>query len=115
VATSVLVAIYVPERVSNAARHAVRAVRQILFTQLRELEMRNACELLVGRDLITTDECRAIRAQTGRGLRQSAACASVGIWIKHPRSAAMKRWSRPAIRCRETSPDSQLATASSLP
>jgi hypothetical protein len=63
VATSVLFAIYVPERVSNAARHAVRAVRQILFTQMRELEVRNACELLVGRDLITTDECRAIRAQ----------------------------------------------------
>jgi hypothetical protein len=56
-ATSVLVAIYVPERVSNAARHPVRAVRQILFTQMRELEVRNACELLVGRDLITTDEC----------------------------------------------------------
>jgi hypothetical protein len=49
-----LVAIYVPERVSNAARHAVRSVRQILFTQMRELEVRNACELLVGRDLITT-------------------------------------------------------------
>jgi hypothetical protein len=63
VATSVLVAIYVPERVSNPARHAVRAVRQILFTQLRELEVRNACELLVGRDLITRDECRANRAQ----------------------------------------------------
>ena len=58
-----LVAIYVPERVSNAARHAVRAVRQILFTQMRELEVCNACELLVGRDLITTDECRAMRAQ----------------------------------------------------
>jgi hypothetical protein len=30
---------------------------------MRELEVRNAFELLVVRDLITTDECRAIRAQ----------------------------------------------------
>jgi predicted nucleic acid-binding protein len=36
---------------------------QIPFTQLHELEVRNAFELLVGRNLITKDECRAIQAQ----------------------------------------------------
>jgi len=61
--SSVLVAVYVPERFSKAARHAVRAVPQVPFTQLHELEILNAFELLVGRSLITRDECRAIRAQ----------------------------------------------------
>ena len=60
--SSVLVAIYVPERFSKTARQAVRAVPQIPFTQLHELEVRNAFELLVGRGLITREECRAIQA-----------------------------------------------------
>ena len=61
--SSVLVAVYVPERFSKAARHAVRAVAQIPFTPIHELEVRNAFELLVGRNLITKAECRAILAQ----------------------------------------------------
>jgi predicted nucleic acid-binding protein len=61
--SSVLVAVYVPERFSKAARQAVRAVPQIPFTQLHELEIRNAFELLVGRSLITREECLAIQAQ----------------------------------------------------
>ena len=61
--SSVLVAVYVPERFSKAARQAVRAVPQIPFTQLHELEVRNAFELLVGRSLITWEESRAIHAQ----------------------------------------------------
>lgn len=61
--SSVLVAVYVPERFSKAARQAVRAAPQIPFTQLHELEVRNAFELLVGRSLITREECRAIQAQ----------------------------------------------------
>ena len=61
--SSVLVAVYVPERFSKAARQAVRAAPQIPFTQLHELEVRNAFELLVGRSLITREECRAILAQ----------------------------------------------------
>jgi predicted nucleic acid-binding protein len=61
--SSVLVAVYVPERFSKAARQAVRAVPQIPFTQLHELEIHNAFELLVGRRLITREECRAIQAQ----------------------------------------------------
>ena len=55
--------VYVPERFSKAARQAVRVALQIPFTQLHELEVRNAFELLVGRNLITREECRAIVAQ----------------------------------------------------
>ncbi len=61
--SSVLVAVYVPEGFSKSARQVVRAVRQIPFTQLHELEVRNAFELLVGRNLITREECQAIQAQ----------------------------------------------------
>ena len=61
--SSVLVAVYVPERPSQAARQVVRAAPQIPFTQLHDLEVRNAFELLVGRHLITREECQAIQAQ----------------------------------------------------
>jgi predicted nucleic acid-binding protein len=61
--SSALVAIYVPERFSKTARQSVRAVPQIPFTQLHELEVRNVFELLVGRALISREECRAIQAQ----------------------------------------------------
>ena len=61
--SSVLVAVYVPERFSNAARQTVRAVPQVPFTQLHELEVPNAFELLVGRGWISREECRAIHAQ----------------------------------------------------
>jgi predicted nucleic acid-binding protein len=61
--SSVLGAIYVPERFSKMARQAVRAVPQVPFTQLHELEVRNAFELLVGRGMIARDECRAIQGQ----------------------------------------------------
>ena len=61
--SSVLVAVYVPERFSNAARQTVRAVPQVPFTQLHELEVPNAFELLVGRGSISREECRAIHAQ----------------------------------------------------
>ena len=60
--SSVLVAIYVSERFSNAARQSVRAVSQVPFTQLHELEVPNAFELLVGRGSISREECRAIQA-----------------------------------------------------
>ena len=66
--SSVLVAIYVPEHFSQTARQTVRAVPQIPFTQLHELEVRNAFESLVGRALITRDECRAILAQLDEDL-----------------------------------------------
>jgi hypothetical protein len=53
----------VPEHCSQTARQTVRAVPQIPFTQLHELEVHNAFESLVGRGLITRDECRAVFAQ----------------------------------------------------
>jgi len=61
--SSVLVAVYVPERFSKAARRVVRAAAQVPFTQLHELEVRNAFELLVGRRLITREECGTIQTQ----------------------------------------------------
>ena len=61
--SSALVAVYVPERFSKAARRAVRSLPQVPFTQLHELEVRNAFELLTGRGLISEEERRGIHAQ----------------------------------------------------
>jgi predicted nucleic acid-binding protein len=61
--SSALVPIYVPERFSASARSAVRNAREIPFTAIHELEVPNAFELLVGRELMTRDECRSIQQQ----------------------------------------------------
>jgi predicted nucleic acid-binding protein len=61
--SSALVPIYVPERFSTAARSAVRQAGQVPFTALHDLEVPNAFELLVGRELMTRDECRSIQEQ----------------------------------------------------
>ena len=61
--SSALVAVYVPERYSKAARRALRAVPQVPFTQLHELEVTNAFELLMGRGLISGEEHRDIHSQ----------------------------------------------------
>lgn len=61
--SSALVAVYIPERFSKAARSAVRSARQVPFTALHRLEVPNAFELLVGRGAITRDEKRAIDRQ----------------------------------------------------
>lgn len=61
--SSALVAVYVPERFSKAARRALRAVPQVPFTQLHELEVTNAFELLMGRGLISGEEHRDIHSQ----------------------------------------------------
>lgn len=61
--SSALVAVYIPERFSIAARKAVRAVPQVPFTPLHEVEVNNAFELLVGRGLITREECQGIQVQ----------------------------------------------------
>jgi predicted nucleic acid-binding protein len=61
--SSALVAVYVPERFSKAARLAVRAAGQIPFSALHRLEVPNAFEQLVGRNLITRDESRVLQAQ----------------------------------------------------
>ena len=75
--SSVLVAIYVPEQFSQTARQTVRAVPQIPFTQLHELEVRNAFESLVGRGLVTRDECRAILGSWMETWRASGSRASL--------------------------------------
>ena len=61
--SSALVPIYVPEHFSTLAHAAVRAAAQVPFTAIHELEVRNAFELLVGRQLITRQECGAIQQQ----------------------------------------------------
>ncbi|OFW20627.1 MAG: hypothetical protein A3G21_22160 [Acidobacteria bacterium RIFCSPLOWO2_12_FULL_66_21] len=61
--SSALVAVYVPERFSKAARSAVRTAGAIPFNALHRLEVPNAFEQLVGRGVMTRDECRALQAQ----------------------------------------------------
>ena len=61
--SSALVPVYVNERFSRAARSVVRTAGQIPFTAIHQLEVPNAFELLVGRKLITRDECLALQAQ----------------------------------------------------
>ena len=75
--SSVLVAVYVPERFSNAARQTVRAVPQVPFTQLHELEVPNAFELLVGRGSITQGRVSGHPSALAGRPRKSAARASV--------------------------------------
>jgi predicted nucleic acid-binding protein len=66
--SSALVPIYVPERFSHAARSVVQAAGQVPFTALHRLEIPNAIALLVGRQLLTNDEHRAVLAQLGDDL-----------------------------------------------
>jgi predicted nucleic acid-binding protein len=61
--SSALVAVYVTEQFSVAARAAVRAAQQIPFTRLHQLEVLNAFEMLVGREAISRHECRVILEQ----------------------------------------------------
>ena len=61
--SSALVAVYVTERFSKPARRALRAVPQVPYTQLHDLEVPNAFELLVGRTVMTRHECHSIHAQ----------------------------------------------------
>ena len=61
--SSALVPVYVTEWFSPAARSVVRTAGQVPFTDIHQLEVPSAFELLVGRELIARDECRAIQAQ----------------------------------------------------
>ena len=61
--SSALVPVYVPERFSKSARRALRSSPQVPFTPLHELEVPNAFALLLGRELISDAEYRAIRLQ----------------------------------------------------
>lgn len=60
--SSALIAIYITERFSVAARACSRTVRHIPFTLLHELEVPNAFERLVGREAITREQCRTVQA-----------------------------------------------------
>jgi predicted nucleic acid-binding protein len=60
--TSALVAVYVPERHSPAARRAVAMHPSIPFTLFHRLEARNAFELLVGRRQMTAQQRDAVLA-----------------------------------------------------
>lgn len=61
--SSAMVAIYVTERFSKAARAAVRRASQIPYTPLHQLEVPNAFEMLVGRGAITRNECQSLLEQ----------------------------------------------------
>ncbi len=61
--SSALVPVYVPERFSEGARSVIRTVGHVPFTALHRVEVQNAFELLVGRQLMTKDECRSVQAQ----------------------------------------------------
>ena len=61
--TSALVAVYVTEVHSPAARRAVRRQGPIPFTPLHRLELLNAFELLVGRTLLSPSERDALVTQ----------------------------------------------------
>jgi predicted nucleic acid-binding protein len=61
--SSALVAVYVPERYSAAARTTLTKVPQVPYTPLHELEVANAFALLLGRGRITAAQHRAIGAQ----------------------------------------------------
>lgn len=59
--SSALIALYVNEAHSREARRQIRAVAQVPFTALHDLEVRNAFEALRGRRLITAKQLRALR------------------------------------------------------
>jgi predicted nucleic acid-binding protein len=58
--SSALVALYVTEQFSDAADAALKAAGQIPFNVIHQLEVPNAFERLVGRKLLTREECRGL-------------------------------------------------------
>ena len=80
--SSALVAVYVPERFSKAARRAVRSLPQVPFTQLHELEVRNAFELLAGRGLISSEQRRGIEVQLNEDIAAER-LAPTGLDLDH--------------------------------
>ena len=61
--SSALVPLYVTERFSDAADVAVTAAGGVPCTLIHRLELTNAFERLVGRRLLTRDECRRLYEQ----------------------------------------------------
>ena len=61
--SSALLPLYVTEQFSEAADSQLRSAGQIPFTAIHQLEIPNALERLVGRRLMTRDECRSVQQQ----------------------------------------------------
>jgi predicted nucleic acid-binding protein len=55
--------LYVNERFSESAESVLRHAGQTPFTVLHQLEVPNAFERLVGRDLMTREECESVQRQ----------------------------------------------------
>jgi predicted nucleic acid-binding protein len=68
--STALVAVYVAERFSKAARSVVRSVPQVPFTAMHRLEVLNALERLVGRGLMSREEFRAVHAHVQEDLNE---------------------------------------------
>jgi predicted nucleic acid-binding protein len=66
--SSALVAIYVTEVFSTRARREARSVRQIPFTPLHDLEVRNALQVIHGGGLITTSELQTLSSHLDEDL-----------------------------------------------
>jgi predicted nucleic acid-binding protein len=61
--SSALIPLHVNERFSGSAEAVLRRAGQIPFTALHQLEVPNAFERLVGRDLMTRKECDSVQQQ----------------------------------------------------
>ena len=61
--SSALLPLYVSEQFSEAADSELRSAGQIPFTAIHQLEVPNALERLVGRKLMTREECRSVQRQ----------------------------------------------------
>jgi predicted nucleic acid-binding protein len=61
--SSALVPLYVTEQFSDAAEAVLRPAGQLPFTVIHQLEVPNAFERLVGRGLMTREECRSVQQQ----------------------------------------------------
>jgi predicted nucleic acid-binding protein len=78
--TSALLAAYVTEVHSPAARRVLRQHRSIPFTSLHRLELHNALELLVGRKLLSTGERDGLVAQIQEDRRAGRLIEAAADW-----------------------------------
>lgn len=80
--SSVLVKVYVTEAFSPQARREVRAARQLPFTWLHGLEIKNALRMLQGRQVLSAEESQALLGQVEDD-RQSQRLAEAPLdWSK---------------------------------
>ena len=61
--SSALIPLYVSERFSESAEAVLRGAGPLPFTALHQLEISNAFERLVGRELMTREECDSVQRQ----------------------------------------------------